>query len=312
MNNCNEKPLVSVACIVYNHEPFLHQCLDGFMMQETSFPFEVLVHDDASTDNSTAIIKEYEKRYPGIIKPIYQSENQYSKGGKILASFLLPKVTGKYVAICEGDDYWTDNHKLQKQVDYMETHPDCTFCFHNGIIHREDGSEEDKIYENIDSNRDYTGLELQETAMLPTASYLFRSTMIPSFIQMIHSHPLIKVGDLPLVVLCSKFGKCHGFSEVMCVYRKHSGGWTNFCDAKRTFEDARSWEERRIVYGPEYKELTTSTMTGLYLNALIRAIREYNVPIFFKAFYRGIVRQPITAVKALIRIPKERRERKKI
>ena len=116
-----QEPLVSIICTTYNHGPFIRQCLDGFMMQKTNFTFEVLIHDDASTDNTAEIIREYEDKYPDIIKPIYQTENQYQKGIKIGITYLYPRAKGKYIAECEGDDYWTDPLKLQKQVKILET-----------------------------------------------------------------------------------------------------------------------------------------------------------------------------------------------
>lgn len=126
-----QEPLVSIICTAYNHGPFIRQCLDGFMMQKTNFPFEVLVHDDASTDNTAEIIREYEDKYPDIIKPIYQTENQYSKGVKIGLTYLYPNAKGKYIAECEGDDYWTDPLKLQKQVDFLEANLECGLIYTN-------------------------------------------------------------------------------------------------------------------------------------------------------------------------------------
>lgn len=119
------KVLVSIICDVYNHEPYLRLCLDGFVSQKTNFPFEVLIHDDASTDNSASIIIEYTQKYPDIFKPIIQKENQYSKKVGIWKTYQFPRVSGKYVAFCEGDDCWIDSLKLQKQVDYLESHPEC-------------------------------------------------------------------------------------------------------------------------------------------------------------------------------------------
>lgn len=117
----NDNILVSVVCDVYNHEPYLRQCFDGFVMQKTNFKFEVLVHDDASTDKSAEIIIEYTNKYPDIFKPIIQKENQYSKGVDIWKIYQFPRVKGKYVAFCEGDDYWIDPLKLQKQVTAIES-----------------------------------------------------------------------------------------------------------------------------------------------------------------------------------------------
>jgi glycosyltransferase involved in cell wall biosynthesis len=120
------KPLVAIHCLVYNHEPYLRDCFDGFVMQQTNFPFVAIVHDDASTDNSAAIIREYEEKYPHIFKPIYEKENLYTKGGFLAVNKVMNKAIdasgAKYIAMCEGDDYWNSSLKLQKQVDFLETH----------------------------------------------------------------------------------------------------------------------------------------------------------------------------------------------
>ena len=122
--NQENNPLVSICTLVYNQEKFLKQYLEGIFLQKTTFSFEILIHDDASTDNSENIIREYQALYPDIIKPIIQTENQYSKGVDINLTYNFPRVKGKYIAICEGDDYWTDPLKLQKQVDFLEAHPE--------------------------------------------------------------------------------------------------------------------------------------------------------------------------------------------
>lgn len=121
---------VSIVCTTYNHGKYIRKCLDGFLMQKTNFKYEVLIHDDASTDNTAEIIREYELKFPDIIKPIYQTENQHSKGVKVSITYLYPRVKGKYVAICEGDDFWTDPLKLQRQYDAMENHPEVDICAH--------------------------------------------------------------------------------------------------------------------------------------------------------------------------------------
>ena len=123
----NGQPLVAIRCITYNHEPYIRDALEGFVMQKTNFPFVAIVHDDASTDGTAAIIREYAERYPDIIKPIYETENQYSKRDGSLTRIMNAAcdATGaKYIAMCEGDDYWIDPLKLQKQVDFLESHPD--------------------------------------------------------------------------------------------------------------------------------------------------------------------------------------------
>lgn len=112
----NITPIVSISCITYNHEDYIRDAIEGFLMQKTTFPVEILIHDDASTDKTADIIREYEKKYPHLIKPIYQTENQYSKGIGVSATYQYPRANGNYITLCEGDDYWTDPYMLQKQV----------------------------------------------------------------------------------------------------------------------------------------------------------------------------------------------------
>lgn len=128
-----EKTMVSILCSAYNHEKYIEETLESFVNQKTNFEFEVIINDDCSTDNTAKIIKEYQIKYPNIIKPIYQEENQYSKGKRMTIDILLPLAKGKYFALCEGDDYWVDENKLQKQVDFLEKNSDYSLCVNNAI-----------------------------------------------------------------------------------------------------------------------------------------------------------------------------------
>ena len=133
MNNlqCGDiKPLVSICVFTYNHEKYISQTLDGIIMQRTSFLYEIIIHDDASTDNTKSIIEKYRSDFPDIIKPIFQKENKYliSKFN-FQYEYVYPKAKGKYIAICDGDDYWIDPTKLQKQVEFLDLHPEY------GLIH---------------------------------------------------------------------------------------------------------------------------------------------------------------------------------
>lgn len=124
-------PLVSICCITYNHASYIRKSLDGFLMQKTSFPVEILIHDDASTDGTADIIRDYAARFPDIVFPLFEEENQYSKPvHKHIDFYNYERARGKYVAYCEGDDYWTDPLKLQRQVDFLETHSDYSVCWH--------------------------------------------------------------------------------------------------------------------------------------------------------------------------------------
>lgn len=224
----NTDIMVSIKCLAYNHERYIRKALDSFLMQKTNFKFEIVIHDDASTDNTTAIIREYEEKYPDIIKPIYQTENQYKRGNFISESrnFIDPKFRGKYVAFCEGDDYWTDPDKLQTQVDYLEANPDCSYTFHNACLVLEDGTlfsgkflPDNSIFKSFAfKNRDkkyYTG-DVINLAFIPTASIVARTEYV---IQRRDFCENAICGDLPLRLSLSLDGYGYYFNRVMSAYR---------------------------------------------------------------------------------------------
>ncbi|MCC5924107.1 MAG: glycosyltransferase [Crocinitomicaceae bacterium] len=216
-------PLVSISCITYNHALFIRECFEGFLMQKTNFEFEILVHDDASTDGTAEIIKEYEANYPHLFKVIYQTENQYSKGIKTMnPRFNYPRARGKYIALCEGDDYWTDPYKLQKQVDFLEANEDYSICFHEVKILKEN--------ELID---DYITREVSETSTikdLAYGNYMHTNTVV--FRRLKENYPewflKVNAGDYSLHLYNAQFGKIKKIKEVMSVYRiHHSNIWVN-------------------------------------------------------------------------------------
>lgn len=138
--------MVSVIMLCYNHERYIRQALESILSQNTSFSYEIIVHDDASTDNSAGIIREFEEKYPHILRPVYQTENQYRRKVGIRRTFVDPLLRGKYIAFCEGDDYWTDRNKLQKQVDFLEEHPEYSAVTHNCSFVDRDGNPTENIY----------------------------------------------------------------------------------------------------------------------------------------------------------------------
>ena len=301
-----EQPLVSIDCEVFNHEPYLRKCLDGFVMQKTDFPFEILIHDDASTDHSADIIREYEAKYPDLFKPIYQKENQYSKKVNLWTQIQFPRARGKYIAICEGDDYWTDPYKLQKQVDFMEKNPDCSLCFHNAMIHWCGSEKPDEPFAEFDTGF-YTGEELLQHWTCTTASLLFRKCFIDGYISLMSNYTTIPFGDIPIVVYHSLKGRIYGFSEFMSVYEKHQGGWTSYPNPKHIFRDAFGWETMRKAFYPNYKDIFTSEMTIRYLYSLRYALADKDYKTASKAFYRGIIRQPVQGLTSLRELVSKKR-----
>ena len=222
----SEPIMVSVICNVYNHEKYLRDALDGFVMQKTSFPFEVLVHDDASTDSSAAIIREYEEKYPDIIKPIYQTVNQYSQKVPITREYQLPRVQGKYIALCEGDDYWTDPMKLQKQFDFLEQHPEYSLCSCSTVWQNvQTGTKEarGRVAEDRDISLEEIILE-KGGRIFQYASNFIRTEVYSQFPAWRVAFP---IGDYPLIVLAALNGKVRMLADVMTVYRFYSANsWT--------------------------------------------------------------------------------------
>ena len=217
-------PLVTIRCFAYNHEPYIRQCLEGFVMQKTNFPFEAIVHDDASTDGTAKIIREYVEKYPDIIKPIYEIENQYSKHDGSLRKIMNSHTRGKYIAYCEGDDYWTDPLKLQKQVDFMESHPEYSLCFHatNCIYGHDENPCHTICYDKCEFELD--DLILGGGGMMATNSMLYKRDLVKSVPLWVQKAP---VGDLPLMLLLGSYGKVHYIDEIMSVYRLGVGVWSS-------------------------------------------------------------------------------------
>ena len=215
------KTIVCVCCLVYNHEPFLRECFEGFVMQQTTFPIEILVHDDASTDHSADIIREYTAKYPDLFKPIYQTENQYSKGVDVF-SINVSRAKGKYIAICEGDDYWTDPMNLQMQVDIKENNQDDSMVFHRAKVLMETRHSFGLQCFDIE-DRNYSPTELFETWKVATASILYRKTCNDYPIK--GSERMLN-GDIFLVEKCAHTGFVRGLSKTLSVYRVHDNGVT--------------------------------------------------------------------------------------
>lgn len=328
--------LVRVSCATFNHEPFITDAMNGFAMQQTSFPFVCTIIDDASTDGTQDIIKNYlrdffdlqdtmvsyekETEYGQVIFSRHKTnknchfavillyENHYSQK-KSKSPYIVDWGNTKYFAICEGDDYWTDPMKLQKQVDYMESHLDCTLCFHNAMVQREGVSREEALFAELEE-RDYSGDELSRKWISPTASFVIRSSLINGYNAMRSKYGPFVFGDRPWSLWCAHMGTVHAFPEVMSVYRRHSGGYTYNFNAAKIYGEARTWERMRYAFDGDFFESLTKNMMVDYILASIRGCSEKDFSTVVKALYRGILRHPIMGIKALAKIPQERRARK--
>lgn len=213
----DQQVMVSIVVACYNHEKFIAQAIESFLMQKTSFKVEILINDDASNDGTVAILKEYEDKFPNLFRIFYQNENQYSKGVKPWFHILFPQARGKYIALCDADDYWIDPLKMQKQVDFLQDNEDYILCYTNTSVVNEKG---EMIKEKAIDNSDQTIFTHDDMPLyVPTLTRLFRN---------IHLDTLPKNdvpgGDTFLVVWQSKFGKIKFMDQITAAYREHQGG----------------------------------------------------------------------------------------
>lgn len=223
-----EQIMVSICCATYNQEKYIRQCLDSFLMQKCSFKFEVIVRDDASIDSTAEIIREYQEKYPDIIKPIFEPENKYSKGEKIYP-VIFKKAVGKYIAMCDADDYWIDPYKLQKQFDVMEQNPDCHICLHKVKAVDEIGNDFNLLYPNFKLNSGvikgknlikYTCMH----SVIRLSSYFMRATTLNEYIYP-NIPEFFKVAvseDTPLLLFFGHKGNMYYSDDIMSCYRKNS------------------------------------------------------------------------------------------
>ncbi|MDG5800313.1 glycosyltransferase [Marinilabiliaceae bacterium ANBcel2] len=213
-------PLVSISSITFNHASYIKDCLDGFLMQKTNFPVEILIHDDASTDGTSDIIKEYQEKYSHLFFPIIQTQNQYSHGIRGMSRrFNYPRARGKYIALCEGDDYWTDPYKLQKQVDFLEANPEYAGAAHQSRVMHQNSEKPESLFRNHIK----TVIEMNEVLgdrLFHTASFMFRTEIVQN--NTLPSN--ITAGDRALFMLVAAHGKIHYSNEAMCCYRKNDSG----------------------------------------------------------------------------------------
>lgn len=263
---------VSILSLAHNHEKYIRNALDGFVIQKTNFPFEVLIYDDASTDTTADIIQEYADKYPDIVKPLFEKENQFSRGENVSKKYNWPRVQGEYVAFCEGDDYWTDENKLQKQVDFLDSHPDCSLCFHPVRIVDQSNPAGEEIYPDqklLQRAGELNFASLLKRNFIQTNSVVYRWRFHKESYNLMPEH--ILPGDWFLHLLHAQVGKIGFLPEVMAVYRRNAGGvWTGankqpqwFCrcgvphikffeEMEKSFKISKAYEREYFSYATCY------------------------------------------------------------
>ena len=276
--------MLSICCLTYNHRPFIRETLDSFLSQKTVYKFEILVHDDASTDGTTEILREYESRFPEIVRVFYEDANQYANlcghgkyRGGYTRGLLIPNAKGKYVATCEGDDYWCVNYKIQRQIDYLELHSECVGVCHSSYVVDGVGGRNLGVMGMGDRAHDLSVNEVIEQWAIPTSSCVFRTDYNNGFLESLGSY--MPVGDFPYSVYLASKGAVHYDPTPMSVYRfRVPGSWTfrstGFSAAKEkadrewlamldTINEATDFEyEESLVKNGKRKIVQIYKMTG--------------------------------------------------
>lgn len=258
--------IVSISCTTYNQENYIEDAIKSFLMQITDFKFEILIHDDASTDNTANIVRLYAKQYPDIIVPIFQKENQYSKGINNFETHILPLARGKYIAFCEGDDYWTDPYKLQNQVAALEAHPECDICAHTAtMVNAETKEEIGKVMpSNDDTIFDVKDVILGDGGFVATNSLMLRKGVFNNELRFRKQYII----DYSLQIMGSLRGGMLYLSKCMSAYRSASqASWT----VRMKNNTERYVEHFRKLIG--MLEILDEDTHGMYNDVILYKIR---------------------------------------
>lgn len=296
----SDNPLVSIKCMTYNHENYIAQCIDGFLMQKTNFPFEILIHDDCSTDKTESIVREYEKRFPKIIKGLYETENQWQKGGGAHHTKIDAAIKGKYIAVCEGDDYWIDENKLQMQVDFLENNPEYGMCYTKAKQYLQNTQK----FTKKTFGSEFAGFEdlLKNGNRIPTLTSVFRKDLLDKYQQEIHpSDKGWLMGDYPMWLWFSHESKIKFFDKVTAVYRVLENSASHSVDVEKQIRFEKNAEEIKCFfsnfYSVDYDVCSNDEIYFyVYLQELTKQYDKHNASLlryYFKKSYVKSVKNRI-------------------
>ena len=265
----DESPLVSVCVLTYNHEDYLKTAIDSILMQQVDFQIEILVHDDASADSTQEILREYDNKYPGLFKLLLRKENIRSKtGGGINPRYNYTRSKGKYIALLEGDDYWTDPNKLKRQVDFLQANPDYFLCFHDCRYLHDNGLGA-FFLDNYHYKED---CEISPKEFLQwlaqTATIVHRND--PGIVDRFNEVKSIMYGDGILRCVFAELGRLYLMKDSMSVYRVHNGGITAKANnSKRDMEKIRQFKEMEGVFNISFSQVISKSYYAVAQRSLI-------------------------------------------
>ena len=295
-NNCNQdsmdkNPLVSICLFVYNQERFFRQAIESLLMQRTSFSYEIIVHDDASTDYTKALIEEYVLNFPHIIKPIFQEQNKYSLYGmSYLIKLVTSKANGEYIALCAGDDYWIDPQKIQKQVDFLDSNPDY------GLVHTKAAkfSEDRGVFEGTHGARVDSLEDLLTECSIAALTVCLRSSLVKQYFNEIkpEEHKTWTTEDFPMWVWFMKHSKFKFFEDYTAVYRSYLGSISHVEDDSKRLQFSEGVYDIVDYYLKKYNDVNkpeiikaryySNMISMFFLNKRWDGIRT-SVKVFYDA-----------------------------
>lgn len=287
-----ENIVVSICCQTYNHLNYIEECIKGFLIQKTNFKFEILLRDDASTDGTTQIVKEYSDKYPDIINPLIYLENQFKKGVSPFRDN-VKRAKGKYICICEGDDYWTDPLKLQKQVDFLEANPEYGLIHSNFKTYNQALKQYEKSFKiNNSTNSCFDDLLIGNYS-IGTLTTCFRKQLFIDYFNEIrpYEHNWL-LGDLPLWLYLSNKSKFHFIDESTAVYRRLNESASNSQNIENKIKFEQSVYEVRMFFYENFSFNNTTIKKQIqfllsYSNLKINVNHDGSFRHFISLFYES-------------------------
>jgi glycosyltransferase involved in cell wall biosynthesis len=241
-------PKVSVSMVTYNHEKFIGQAIESVLMQKTDFPFELVIGEDCSSDRTREIVRNFQDRHPSVVHPLLW---EYNLGGIENYVETLRACRGEYVALLDGDDYWTSSLKLQKQVEFLDSRPDFVICYHDVLKFHDDGRAESRlISERV---KRIETLEDLLAVCPPSCSVMYRRGLFDDFPEWFHG---VELGDWALHIMNARRGRIGYMDEVMAAHRLHGGGvYSSLGKLARLKAKIQVYDRVGPYLGPRYRRL---------------------------------------------------------